>query len=1028
MEVLRIRQSQALQPLNVVLIILAIGTLAGGFLLLSAAESKIPVDGALEWQSESPLRVLVKLLSLNYQYPTLHAGDFKVYMLGIGAGLACLCIGIAILAGARERVEPIPASPESGVPDSRKKHIAPLLAAQAMFGMYVLWSFASSRWSTASELAVGGSVWLAIHLLWSLGLGYGLNRRAATIVARALVVVSTITAIVAIWYFYGRNPTLRAKFPFGNPIFLSGAMIPGLTLAIHAVAVRAATGVRSKSVPLLLAATGYLIGAALMAWAMKLSDSRGPMLGMAFAVIATTFFLLRGKWKWIPVLAAVAIAAAGAWYIAAAANTASATGRDSTLRFRGFTNAYAWRMFLENPLVGHGQGGFVLHGDAYAVDDVLTDPSALARRTAHAHNEWLEVMADLGTTGLVLVLAALFLTLRAGRDAYRIGEHAAEQASSRFWLPPLMGSLVGLFVDGMSGVGLRVAGVGLSFYTVIGLIWALSGDEHTNLAKRIVARKGGRAVAGLVCVGLGIACLVSMQTDFRAALAAFEAYEKRQSADVDETVRLAEAAQFRLSPQRAMANHYRLADNLIRAAEFYQMRGEDRLRRSQEDPAAGRNLRALAVQDFLTGRERCAAASDQIASLLKKAPRFFNQGYLVSLLNLTLARDPQNAQVREQFLAEARAALELELERQPFSPGLAVDWARHGAREDNVTQVMVILARPLRFHRMMPAYVDLLRRLSSNPTFDEAAQDMFAQLARQPVNPDQGQLDPILEWTPELLRIAATIHFMRGEYEQAAQSLELSTQWYDSKNLAPSVGAASGYAEHAVTQFYANPLAPARAIALAERAKALCPDSLEGRRRRLSIVKNEIVFHLAAGDEKAAADLLRSAADTDVIDLVVNRELALRYLDLCESLLQRRQGDLMRLPPSGVFPRLIQWIQRSIALEPEHGPSHFVAADLELHQGNDVAAAAYLREALRLGVPLGTLRQFVVVASQQLPASSALKQLYQELTQLYLESQAGGGNDPSELVPQIPLPPQAAPPQQQEPESGGPAAPRTESG
>src|SRR3990172_3661352 len=98
MTLIRIGDPNALRPLHVVMIFLVSMTVAGGFLLLSAAESTTLVDGAIEWHAESPLRAVVQLLFLNYQIPTINGGEIKGYIRGIGAGLALLALGVAVLA------------------------------------------------------------------------------------------------------------------------------------------------------------------------------------------------------------------------------------------------------------------------------------------------------------------------------------------------------------------------------------------------------------------------------------------------------------------------------------------------------------------------------------------------------------------------------------------------------------------------------------------------------------------------------------------------------------------------------------------------------------------------------------------------------------------------------------------------------------------------------------------------------------------------------------------------------------------
>ena len=75
--------------------------------------------------------------------------------------------------------------------------------------------------------------------------------------------------------------------------------------------------------------------------------------------------------------------------------------------------------------------------------------------------------------------------------------------------------------------------------------------------------------------------------------------------------------------------------------------------------------------------------------------------------------------------------------------------------------------------------------------------------------------------------------------------------------------------------------------------------------------------HLAADEEEAALRLLRDLEASQTADDVVMRWLALRYRRMCESLLQRRKGGVLRKPPKELLPKLRRWMQRSIDLRPD---------------------------------------------------------------------------------------------------------------
>jgi len=197
-DVIRLHDPDKLQPLHVVMIFLATAVVAGSCWLLSAAESRELVDGARPWSEDSALRAVVSLLCLNYSVPTFYPGDVKNYVLGIGAGLAVVCVTIAILSRTRGEGSDESAAPRGTV--SRKRQLSSLAVGQFLIAMFLLWSFASSRWSRGPTLSLGATTLVAIQFLWAYGLAAGLSHVAARVVARLMIAVLTITSAVAIWY------------------------------------------------------------------------------------------------------------------------------------------------------------------------------------------------------------------------------------------------------------------------------------------------------------------------------------------------------------------------------------------------------------------------------------------------------------------------------------------------------------------------------------------------------------------------------------------------------------------------------------------------------------------------------------------------------------------------------------------------------------------------------------------------------------------------------------------------------------
>ncbi len=983
------READHLRPLHVVMIFLVGIIVIGGSLLLSAAQSTALVDGAVEWQEESPLRAVVQLLCLRYRYPTLHAGEVKGFVLAVGAGLSMIVLGIGLAARPRTAA----AGPAQDLPDdasvlagatattasSPSGLASPLRVAQVLIGLYLLWSFASARWSAAPHLAIGGSVLLSIQFLWAFGIGSGLSPLAARITSRIIAVAAAVTAVLAVWYFYGRNPVLRAKFPYGNPTFLAACLVPGMLLAVTLTLEKVSAVIRTRRSGSLVPAAVFLAVIGVCAWAFLLADSRGPAVGLVFGLLAVGLFALRGRWKLIPVIVAVAVVLAGWMYALALAGTPSPTGRDATLRTRRYAWSYAWKMFAEKPFQGHGQGGYVLAGDAHAIKDVLRDPQALGVRLAHAHSEWLEVAADLGIVGIVLLVAGLLLTLRAGVLALR----ARPRNEQRWALIGLMSALVGLMAEESVGVGLRVSGVPVLFYTVLGLLWALAGSHTVGFTSALSVTRGRRISAGIVGGVVGLLVLAVAQYDFGVARAAYRVEQLIVGGKYEEAARLAPASRSPLNPQRALTGLYRMAESHMLSARRLQERAVDRETRARATERADPHLLALARQDREASDAHCVEGSKTLKELVAQSPGFFNHGRVEYALNLVQAQNAaaRNDPKEHELLLNARSVIERELRRQPFEPLLALEYVSIAGESLDLRGAMVALARPLRHHRLTPVYVEWLAHLAAEPDFAERFKPIVqqAQRACEAVPADEGDDTPEEIWAPEKLRIAATIDFRSGDYQQAGRKLERAASAYDRMLPAFSIGAASCYAELADSRFFSDPGNPSAALESAAHVLARAPDSLPGRRLRDSVKQRMIDYYLAGNDEENAKALLIDSGPARVTEEMVLAELGVRYRRLCESLLRRRLAHVLRQSPNDLLEKLQRWIRRALELNADDYLAHYVAADLAFHAGDCDATSDHLKHAIDAGLELAAAKQFLEVAREKRPDCGSLNRLWSAL-------------------------------------------------
>lgn len=998
MKVIRITDPDEIKPLHVVMVCLVAATLAGSCLLTSGPYRQMLHDGAVEWGADSPLRAVVQVLNLQFTQTTSKGVEIKALVFGIGSALAMLtlafALGIRPRAGdavSEEDTTVISADQTEAGASVKKKQITPLVAAQFLMLAFALWALASPLWSgTQRQYALGGAIVLAVQLMWAFGLGLGLNRVTARASAYALVIVSVLTALLAISYHDQRNPTLRASYPIGNPLFLAACLVPGLLVAAGVVIGSIQSYRQRRDWGRLAAAVAALLALTPMLWAFYLADSRGPAIGLVAGAGGMVLFALRGRVRLVAGLVLVVVVGAAGAYFFAQRHAYSDTGRSQTLRLRLFAWQYALDLGSETALLGGGPGAFVLAGDAFAArtdgelagagaqseaakgaivpgDDVLADPLALDARLAHAHNEWLEIWCELGSVGLVLLGAALLMTFLAGAGAV----DRMPTPTLRWTLIALLAALLGLIVEESGNVGLRLPGLPTVYFTVIGLIWAMSVLAQPRWMSAVQATLPTRALAFVLAAALAVGALVASLRDFQASRAFAEVPAALARTEWDEALSLAHQARDKaLDPQRRLDATDRLCAAYLQCAREHQ-REAFRLQREaqQVDPPDARRL-ALASHSEERSMHFVQEGLAELKTLLQDSPASWNSGVLEHGFWRVLAEfagaQGKTDEMR-QHMDTAITALEREICRRPFNPDLAVNYAALTMPPQYLAPWMDVMARPLR-HKLVPLeYLELLGELATSTGFDNRFGDIY-RTARSvaPETPVEQWADP---WAPEKLRLAAIVRFTRGMHPLAEEELTHAAQLYDVIRDEAPIGAASCNAELADAQFYANPDVAGRALQTAARAIEMCPRSEAGRELRDAVRDRTITYYLAAGQEEDArsvfGEVFPEARDQDV-----DANLGARYWHLAHS------GEWRSLPAAPR--RFTKWVERAIALHPSY----------ELHFKEDEMVRV-LRGALRLGADLNVIRDFLDYLQQQRPDSTLLPQLRAWIDQVVSPPPAG---------------------------------------
>lgn len=276
-----------------------------------------------------------------------------------------------------------------------------------------------------------------------------------TLIAVIGIVVraSGISGDMRVYGFW--KPQLNYAVPFGpfvNPNHFAGWMLMALPLTLawivaSVTAPRPAAGWRDRMLwiasPEGARTLLMLLGAVLMSVAMIMTGSRAALIALVVAVLALSVAAVRGGGSWraraaalLPALIVVGIAA----WTASAAIVEQLNDHDSPVQVRLDAWKDARDIAAKFPLTGSGL-------NTYSTATVLFQRRNLSQHFAHAHNDYLQLIAEGGLlVGIpVLVLAAVFLVIVAKR-------FRAFPARDWSWWAR-MGAVTGMAAVGLQEVG-----------------------------------------------------------------------------------------------------------------------------------------------------------------------------------------------------------------------------------------------------------------------------------------------------------------------------------------------------------------------------------------------------------------------------------------------------------------------------------------------------------------------------------------------------------------------------------------------
>ncbi len=946
--------------LEVVVTFIAVAVFAGVIFLTSPPPDMVP-DGAIPWAKDSLLHALTTALAFEFKIPTPFGAAIKSLVGGIGAAILILVVAVGLFLKKRDRVRTaVWAEEPQAVESVGKQHIHPQRAAEYLAIGVVMISLGSCLIAIDRRSALGGTVLLASHLAWAFMLRYGLGRRSTCACAAGLSVVLLLCAGLGIWYFYGRNPNMRLGYPVGNPLFLSACLIPGMLIAV-------AWGVRgvarwptapAAAVCTLLSAAA---SAGIIGWAMYLTEARGTALGLAAGFAVLIFVAVRGKTQRMVVVAATTVIAIVGY---ASVLQPLIDARGDTVRSRFYTWEYALQLTTAAPILGHGQGGYAYLADGRAVQQVQDDPWALKDRIAHAHNEWLEALADIGSFGVVALGGVLCMTFLAGiRRADQL-----DDPTQRWLLIGLLAALAAMVVEESTNVALRIAGFPTVFYGVIGMIWALSAP-----APRATGKPGGLTLAALLtaaAVGGGVFIGAAHVWDFRAARALHDYAAQLHQRHFDAGLATVDlAASHRLSPQRRLSGTLAQGGaHLFVAAARY----EDLLRvreQLQNTEGVRTGLEAAARDYFELAIGHAQTAIDIVESITARVGPAIGAHLIIGDAHDLVGRCAALVGNVTESLSRNQAAAQayrIEYQRQPHNRNIT--WRVFELSQDlEPAQFLEMMGPAMRFLDIDDRFLGMVDQLAQQPGFDAMLTERVADALAAADGEVSDQPHPC-----ETLRIAAWVASFRRDYTGAVVLGTAAVGLADAQAEFFPATPAICRRELAHYTYLANPDNAERAVAIARAGHDLVPRAYECRPIARQIEQRLGMYLLARGtpgDEELA---VRTWLGVSPPPEQFTVRLAELYQVLCTEVLQF-------ISPEHWPAAIDDHVQRLTALAPDSPTPPLLAARMAFERQRPDEGLALLRRARALGADAGHITGSRSWLEQRYPEHHELRLFMEEL-------------------------------------------------
>lgn len=287
------------------------------------------------------------------------------------------------------------------------------------------------------------------------------------IIGQFFIITSLIGFICLIYYFTHHQ---RAHLFFYNPNFLASFFVFSIPLGLCLLYERYKKYQDTKQLTKMDLLFYLLLLIQIMGFITTFS--RAGSLGFSAAILFLIALKGSKKWRQVSIFLLLMIICGSILMVSMPQIFTDFLGVRAPI-WQGTKN-----MIKQNLLTGHGIGSFSKIYPSFRPPQYFTFLMA-APVTLHAHNEFLEILAELGIIGLLLgalFLASLFYVVLKGIDR--------TDASSSLFIHGTLAGITGLFIQNIFSMSLRVPFISFYFWLGSGMSMALiKGKNFAPLSR-----------------------------------------------------------------------------------------------------------------------------------------------------------------------------------------------------------------------------------------------------------------------------------------------------------------------------------------------------------------------------------------------------------------------------------------------------------------------------------------------------------------------------------------------------------------